>query len=176
VFAGNWFVNAVVANVLSVCVLFVRPPSVVQVMLSVVSAAAVPVGNVGIEAVTSSGVLPVLSKQKFVFTAAPPGTSGVAVVKPGVAVVLPVGQVVPAPMAKDAVDVVRLFGVSATVFDVRLANVIPPAKAATAPIVPTARTIGFIVRSFSIVVPPSTLLDGTNCTYAAGAMRYKFLP
>ena len=161
--AGNATANGVAANELSVCVLAVRSPSVVQLILSVVSDAAVPVGNVGMDAVTNRGTLLLLSRQKSTVTGLPPGTSGVAEVNPVVVEVSPVGHVSAAPMANEAVAVVIVLGDKATVFDVRLANVTPPTTAATAPIVPTARTMGLMLRKLTIGLPP-TLLSKLYCS------------
>lgn len=63
-----------------------------------------------------------------------------------------------APISKFAVPVESVFGLKATVFDVSWANVIPPTKALTAPMVPTARTIGLILRKCSISISSSLYL------------------
>jgi len=106
---------------------------------------------VGICAVMPNGILPVLSRQNGNVADGTPGTN--VSVKPVIEVVLPSGQLVPPAIANEAVDAVNVFGDNATVFDCRFAKVIPPAKAATAPIVPMARANGLILRKLNIRYP-----------------------
>lgn len=129
-------------------------PMVGQVIVNVTSVAGIcePERSVGICAVMPKGILPVLSRQKLNGEEVTPGTN--VSVNPVIDVVFPSGQFVPGAIAKEAVDAVSVFGDSAAVFDCKLANVMPPTKATTAPIVPMALAIGLILRSFIIPFPP----------------------
>src|SRR5581483_10936437 len=111
-----------------------------------------PPTSSGILAVIFSGISPLLCRQNVTGSEAFPGTN--LALNPGVDEVSPSGQLVLAPIARVAVaDESWLFD-SATVFDCSCANVTAPTRAAIAPIVPTARAIGLILRILSIRCPP----------------------
>jgi len=133
-------------------------------MLSTVSRAATPPGKVGTLADSNRGMLPVLSRQKLVVTAGPPGTSGVVDVNPAVVVVFPPGQDVPAPTAIEAVEETRLFGDRATVFDCSAANVMPIVTATAEPITATALAIAIVCL---VIMDTSPL----NCLLIVGASK-----
>jgi len=142
VVAGSGAGNAKDAPLLQALKVVESVPSVVQVIVNVVACAALSaVRFCGTLTLTLSGTSPVLPRQKDTDVEWPGARD--ASVKPGIGVVVVAGQL-PA-IARAAVAEVRLFGDSATVFDVRFANVIPPTNAATAPTVPTARNIGLIL-------------------------------